>query len=118
MTDSQSVSQSVCLDVEPLLDLMTRCLLLLIVTVVSLWGALSDNYQSESAFLSRLSVYIYIKVFTFQTFNIQVCVHTLYLRPLSVRAQYSNLCPCPILCTFSFLWLWMISACLLHNFVL
>jgi hypothetical protein len=26
-------------------------------------------------------------------FNIQIRVHTLYLRPLSVRAQYSNLCP-------------------------
>jgi hypothetical protein len=26
-------------------------------------------------------------------FNIKICVHTLYLGPLSVRAQYSNLCP-------------------------
>jgi hypothetical protein len=26
-------------------------------------------------------------------FNIQIRVHTVYLRRLSVRAQYSNLCP-------------------------
>jgi hypothetical protein len=32
------VSQSVCLDVEPLLVLLTRCLLLLTIIVVSLWG--------------------------------------------------------------------------------
>jgi hypothetical protein len=50
----------------------------------------SVDCQSESAFLSNLSVHI--RVFTFQMFNIQMCVHTLYLRPLSVRAQYSNLC--------------------------
>jgi hypothetical protein len=45
----------------------------------------SVDGQSESAFLSRLSVCIY--VFTFQMFNIQICVRTLYLRPLSVRAK-------------------------------
>jgi hypothetical protein len=38
-----TVSQPVCLDVEPFLVLMTRCLLLLTITVVSLWGTLSDE---------------------------------------------------------------------------
>jgi hypothetical protein len=38
-TDGQSVSH----DVEPLLVLKTRCLLLLTITVVSLWSALSDE---------------------------------------------------------------------------
>jgi hypothetical protein len=32
-----------------------------------------------------------VRVFTFQMLNIQIRVHTLYLRPLSVWVQYSNL---------------------------
>jgi hypothetical protein len=43
MTDSQSA----CLYVEPLQVLMTRCLLLLTITVV-LWGALSDERLGHS----------------------------------------------------------------------
>jgi hypothetical protein len=43
-----TVSQSVCLDVEPLLILMTGCLLLLTNTIVSLWGALSDERSGLS----------------------------------------------------------------------
>jgi hypothetical protein len=53
----------------------------------------SVDCQSESAFLSQLSVYIYIYIFTFQMFNIQICIHTLYLRPQSVWTHYSNLFP-------------------------
>jgi hypothetical protein len=55
------------------------------------WEVWSVGCQSESAVFSPLSVYTW--VFTFHIFNIQIHVHTLYLRPLSVRAQYSNLCP-------------------------
>jgi hypothetical protein len=43
--------------------------------------------HSESAIVSRLSVCT--QVFT----NIQIRVHTLYLKPLSVQARYSKLCP-------------------------
>jgi hypothetical protein len=64
----------------------------LMITVVTLWVALSDERSGLSAALfTHLSVHIWL--FTFQMFNIQIRVHTLYLRPLSVRAQYSNLCP-------------------------
>jgi hypothetical protein len=45
---SQSVSQSVCLDVDPHLFPMTRCLILSTITVVSLWGALSDERSGLS----------------------------------------------------------------------
>jgi hypothetical protein len=40
--------QSICLDVEPLLVLLTRCLLLLTITVVFWWGALSDDWSGLS----------------------------------------------------------------------
>jgi hypothetical protein len=43
MTDGQSVSQSACLDVEPLLVLMTRYLSQLTGTLVSLWSTLSEE---------------------------------------------------------------------------
>jgi hypothetical protein len=43
-----TVSQSVCFDVKPLLVLMTRCLLLLTITVVSLFSALSDERSGLS----------------------------------------------------------------------
>jgi hypothetical protein len=47
-----SVSQSVCLGVEPRLGLMTRCFFLLKVTVLSMWGALSDE-RSGLSFVSH-----------------------------------------------------------------
>jgi hypothetical protein len=43
-----TVSQSACLDAEPLLVLMTRCLLVLTITVVCLWRTLSDERLSLS----------------------------------------------------------------------
>jgi hypothetical protein len=42
-TDSQSLTQSVSLGVEPHLGLMTRYFYCLTVTVLFLWGALSDE---------------------------------------------------------------------------
>jgi hypothetical protein len=38
-----TVSQSVCLGVEPQLELMTRCFFYMKVTVLSMWGALSEE---------------------------------------------------------------------------
>jgi hypothetical protein len=43
-----TVSQSVCLGVEPPLGLMTRYLFFSKVTVLSLWGALSDERVGQS----------------------------------------------------------------------
>jgi hypothetical protein len=43
-----TVSQSVCLGVEPRLGLMTRYLFTLKVTVLSIWGALSDERSGLS----------------------------------------------------------------------
>jgi hypothetical protein len=50
-----TVSQSVCLGVEPRLGLMTRYILLVKVTVLSIWGALSD----ERSCLLRCCQYLY-----------------------------------------------------------
>jgi hypothetical protein len=47
-----TVSQSVCLGVEPRLGLMTRYSFWLKVTVLSIWGALSDD-RSGLSFVSR-----------------------------------------------------------------
>jgi hypothetical protein len=75
---------TVCLDVKPLLLLMTRCLLLFdgycrVFVGRSLWREVGSAVcHSESAIFSRLSI---------------GRVHTLYIRPLSLRAQYSNVCP-------------------------
>jgi hypothetical protein len=74
---------TVCLDVEPFLVLMTRCLLLFVgycrvFVGRSLWWEVGPAVcHSESAIFSRLSI---------------SRVHTLYIRPLSVRGQYSNVC--------------------------
>jgi hypothetical protein len=46
------VSQSVCLGVEPCLGLMTRYLFRMKVTVLSIWGALSDE-RSGLSFVSQ-----------------------------------------------------------------
>jgi hypothetical protein len=51
-TDSQSVCLSVCLGVEPRLGLMTRYLFWMKVTVLSIWGALSDE-RSGLSFVSH-----------------------------------------------------------------
>jgi hypothetical protein len=68
-TDSQSVSQSVCLGVEPNLGLLTRDLFLFLkVTVLSFGGALSDE-RSGLSFVSlcqyslQWSVSIYIHIY-------------------------------------------------------
>jgi hypothetical protein len=63
---------------------------------VSLWDALSDerlglSFARQSAVFTRVSVHS--QVLTFQMFDIQIRVHTVYVGPLSVRAQYNNLCP-------------------------
>jgi hypothetical protein len=47
-----TVSQSVCLGVEPQLGLMTRCFLFVTVAVLSIWGALSDE-RSGLSFVSH-----------------------------------------------------------------
>jgi hypothetical protein len=47
-----TVSQSVCLGVEPRLGLMTRYLFSLKVTALSIWGALSDE-RSGLSFVSH-----------------------------------------------------------------
>jgi hypothetical protein len=47
-----TVSQSVCLDVVPRLGLMARYLIRLKVTVLSIWGALSDE-RSGLSFVSH-----------------------------------------------------------------
>jgi hypothetical protein len=54
-----TVSQSVCLDVEPLLVLLTICLLLLTITDVSLWDALSDE-RSGLSFVSQSLQYLVV----------------------------------------------------------
>jgi hypothetical protein len=53
LTVGQSISQSVCLGVEPRLGLMTRFFFpYMKVTVLSIWGALSDE-RSGLSFLSH-----------------------------------------------------------------
>jgi hypothetical protein len=47
-----TVSQSVCLGVQPRVGLMTRYLFLLKVAVLSIWGALSDE-RSGLSFVSH-----------------------------------------------------------------
>jgi hypothetical protein len=96
LTVSQSVSQYVSISSPFWFSWPDVCycwwLLLCLCGALSLWWEVgSVDCQSQSAFLSLLSVQV--QVFAFQMFNVQICVYTLYLRPLSVRAQYSNLCP-------------------------
>jgi hypothetical protein len=68
----------------------------LTITVVSLWGALSDE-RSGLPFTSQSSQYLVICQYVHKYLHFicltKSCVHMLYLRPLSVRAQYSNLSP-------------------------
>jgi hypothetical protein len=58
-------------------------------------SALSDertglSFVSQSAVLGQLSV---CTIFTFYMCHMLLNTHTIYTRPLSVRAQYSRLCP-------------------------
>jgi hypothetical protein len=61
-----------------------------------MWGALSEersgvSFARQSAVFIRLSVCT--QVFIFYMINVWSRVYTIYTRPLSVQAQYSNLCP-------------------------
>jgi hypothetical protein len=58
-------------------------------------GALSDertglSFVSQPAVLGQLSV---CTIFTFYMCHILLNIYKIYTRPLSVRAQYSRLCP-------------------------
>jgi hypothetical protein len=92
-----TVSQSVCLGVEPHLRLMTRYLFIFVkVADLSMWGALSDERSgqspvSQSLEVGQLSVYTY--TFVNKIFTTYQNRDTIFTRPLSVQAQYSTLCP-------------------------
>jgi hypothetical protein len=86
--DWRSVSQSVLVWLDT-----TSCLT---ITVLSIWGALSDertglsftrvtvsSNKSLVSMHSTLTSYILLKV----------CIYYIYTRPLSVQAQYSRSCP-------------------------
>jgi hypothetical protein len=103
--DSQSVSQSVCLGVEPTLWTSTRycflfkCLGLKFV-VLSLWGALSDERPGLSCVSHSLVICLCVHLlFTFLSFAhllyiyIYYTIHIIYTRPLLVPARNSRLCP-------------------------
>jgi hypothetical protein len=84
----------VCLGVDPLLVLMTDVWYFLVVIVVPLWGALSEeksglSFVSQSAAFSRLSYvhkYLHCICLTYSR------VYTICTRSLSAQAQYSKLC--------------------------
>jgi hypothetical protein len=87
-TDGQPVSQSVSQYVLVSCPFWCRwpdvCYCLTI-TVVPLWGALSDERSGLSIVRQRLHFqvicqYIYKYLLTFQMFDIQIRVHTVYLR--------------------------------------
>jgi hypothetical protein len=101
---SQSESESncgwlsVCLSVlvsSPVLGSWPDISYCLTVTVLSFGGALSEertslSFVSQSAVLGQLSV---CTIFTFYMCHMLLKSYTIYTRPLSVRAQYSRLCP-------------------------
>jgi hypothetical protein len=73
-----TVGQSVCLGVEPRLGLMTRYLFLLKVSVLSVWGALSDERMALSfvrvivcSIKSIASMYNYLHFTCYEHFYIQ-----------------------------------------------
>jgi hypothetical protein len=87
------ISQSVCLGVQLLLVLMTRCLLLFesychvfVGCPLRREGGVC-RLPVRVCCIRRLSVCTY--VFTFHMFNIYSNVYIIYTRPLSDRAQYS-----------------------------
>jgi hypothetical protein len=92
-TDGQSVCLSWCRAPSGAQDqiLITVCQLL-----SCPWeGALSDestglSFVSQPAVLGQLSV---CKIFTCYMCRMLLNTYTIYTRPLSVRAQYSRLCP-------------------------
>jgi hypothetical protein len=94
-----TVSQSVCLGVEPHLGLMTKYLFIYFLWKLrscQFWGALSDersglSFVSQSLEVGRLSVYIN-KIFL-NIYNLLERWYTIFTRPLSVQAHYSRLCP-------------------------
>jgi hypothetical protein len=64
-----TVSQSVCLDVEPHLGLMTRYLIFIVkVTVLSIWGALSGE-RSGLSLVSQSIVFGHLSVYTYNIFT-------------------------------------------------
>jgi hypothetical protein len=92
-TDGQSVSLSWCRAPSGAHDQI-------LITVWQLrscpWeGALSDertslSFVSQSTVLGQLSV---STIFTFYMCHMLLNTYTIYIRPLSVRVQYSRLCP-------------------------
>jgi hypothetical protein len=93
-----TVSQSVCLGVEPHLGLMTRYLFIYFflwkLQSCQFWGALSDersglSFVSQSLEVGHLSVYTYNQ----NIYNLSNTWYAIFTKPLSVQAQYSRLCP-------------------------
>jgi hypothetical protein len=90
-----TVCPSLCFGVEPCLRLVTRYKLLFDSYCLVVGRPLSREdgsvvCQSLSAVTSQLSV---CTIFTFYMCHILLNTYTIYTRPLSVRAQYSRLCP-------------------------
>jgi hypothetical protein len=91
--DAQSVSQSVLVSI-PIWDPWPDIYYCLTVTVLLLWGALSDERTGLS--FVRVIVCIsksFVRIFTFYMLNMLINVYKIYTGPLSVQAQYSRLCP-------------------------
>jgi hypothetical protein len=71
----------------------------LTVTVLSVWGALSDEKTGMSfvrvTVSNSKSVVSMFNIVTFYTLYMlfSVCIYAIYTRPLSVQAQYSRSCP-------------------------
>jgi hypothetical protein len=85
-----TVNQSVCLGVEPALGLVTRFFFLR-VTVLFLWGALSDE-SSGLSFRSLLSVQSIVVSIYIICVRHSTVMYKIY-RPRSVQSRYSRLCP-------------------------
>jgi hypothetical protein len=92
-TDGQSVCLSWCRAPSGAHD---QILVTVLQLLSSPWeGALSDertglSFVSQAAVLGPWSV---CTIFTFYMCHMLLNTYTLYTRPLSVRAQYSRLCP-------------------------
>jgi hypothetical protein len=94
--DWQSVSQSGLVS-SPIWGSWPVISYCVIVSVLSLWGALSDE-RSGLSFVrvivnSHISLVWKNNIFTFYMFHMFLNAYTIYTRPLSVQAQCSRVCP-------------------------
>jgi hypothetical protein len=72
-----TVSQSGCLGVEPNLGLLTRDFFFFKVTVLSLWGVLSDK-RSGLSFVSLLSIqFIVVSLYLLKFFTLHIYISVL-----------------------------------------